>query len=456
MNRQMLLSSLLITGCLAGPADPAQLAEAVQSFPPNGVFADPSGQVTTFSTAGAIDVSSANPFFQSLGTNGRSCGSCHLPSDGWGLSATSAQKIFDATQGTDPLFRPIDGAVSPGADVSTLVARQAAYVLLRTKGLIRVSLPLPANAEFQVAAVDDPYHAAGPTQINTYRRPPPAANLKFLSTLMWDGREMAFGETMDDHLVHQALDATMGHAQAASAPAASVLRGIVDFEMALFAAQSSDADAGNLSAKQGNGGPVPLSTTAFHLGINDALGADTAPFNPSAMTIYSAWSGATGSGTDGARAAVARGEALFNTRAITLSGVGGLNDALGKPSIAATCTTCHDTPNVGNHSLSLPLDLGLTDATRRTPDLPLYTLQRISTGEQRKTTDPGRAMVTGRWQDIAKFKGPILRGLAAHAPYFHNGSAATLDDVVAFYDGRFAVGFTPQEHADLVAFLKTL
>ena len=49
---------------------------------------------------------------------------------------------------------------------------------------------------------------------------------------------------------------------------------------------------------------------------------------------------------------------------------------------------------------------------------------------------------------------PILRGLAARAPYFHNGSAATLTDVVQFYNSRFNIGFTEAEIADLVAFLR--
>ena len=72
------------------------------------------------------------------------------------------------------------------------------------------------------------------------------------------------------------------------------------------------------------------------------------------------------------------------------------------------------------------------------------------------TTDPGRAMVTGKWSDIGKFKGPILRALAARAPYFHNGSAATLEDAVDFYDTRFNIGLTEREKADLVAFLNAL
>ena len=73
-----------------------------------------------------------------------------------------------------------------------------------------------------------------------------------------------------------------------------------------------------------------------------------------------------------------------------------------------------------------------------------------------RSTDPGRALITGLWADVGKVKGPILRGLAARAPYFHNGSAAALSDVVTFYDNRFNVGFTDQEKVDLLAFLNSL
>ena len=69
---------------------------------------------------------------------------------------------------------------------------------------------------------------------------------------------------------------------------------------------------------------------------------------------------------------------------------------------------------------------------------------------------PGRALITGKWKDVGRFKGPILRGLAGRAPYFHNGSAETLDDAVTFYNRRFALGLSNQQIADLVAFLQTL
>ena len=72
------------------------------------------------------------------------------------------------------------------------------------------------------------------------------------------------------------------------------------------------------------------------------------------------------------------------------------------------------------------------------------------------TTDPGRALITGKWKDIGRFKGPVLRALAARAPYFHNGSARDLAAVVDFYEARFAIGFTDPEKSDLIAFLRAL
>ena len=134
----------------------------------------------------------------------------------------------------------------------------------------------------------------------------------------------------------------------------------------------------------------------------------------------------------------------------------GLNDDLNLEVIPGTCTTCHDTPNAGDHSVPAPLDIGIADASRRTPDLPLYTLRNLQTGQTVQTTDPGRALLTGKWKDIGRFKGPVLRGLAARAPYFHNGFAADLAAVVDFYDTRFTLNLSDQEKSDLIAFLQTL
>jgi cytochrome c peroxidase len=101
-------------------------------------------------------------------------------------------------------------------------------------------------------------------------------------------------------------------------------------------------------------------------------------------------------------------------------------------------------------------NLGLSDEAQRTAELPLYTLRNKATGEILKTTDPGRALISGKWQDINRFKIPTLRGLAARAPYFHNGMAKELGNVVDYYDRRFHVGFDNRERLDLILFLRSL
>ena len=83
-------------------------------------------------------------------------------------------------------------------------------------------------------------------------------------------------------------------------------------------------------------------------------------------------------------------------------------------------------------------------------------MQCIATGATVQVTDIGRAMISGKCADIGKLKGPVLRSLAARAPYFHNGGAATLNDAVEFYNQRFNLSLTAQQKADLVAFLLSL
>jgi cytochrome c peroxidase len=417
-------------------------------------FADPSGVVRTYDAKGAIDLD--NLFFQSLGSNGRSCASCHQPSDGWTVTPAHVRERFDASDGLDPIFRTNDGSNSPAADVSTVAARRRAYSMLLSKGLIRVGIGVPARAEFELVDVDDPYGYASAAELSLFRRPLPAANLPFLTAVMWDGRETFPGKSIHFDLSDQANGATLGHAAAANSLTDAERAAIVDFETALFTAQSWDERAGALNAQRARGGPVALSRQPFTIGINDPL---TPGFDSRAFTLFDPWltlGSAAADPTSAARAAVARGQEIFNTRPISIRGVRGLNDALGIETIRGTCTTCHNAPNVGDHSVPLPLDIGVADAALRTPDMPLYTFMNIATGQTIQTTDPGRALITGKWKDMSRLKGPILRGLAARAPYFHNGSAQTLLDVVNFYDRRFTLQLSAQEKADLVAFLSAL
>ncbi len=232
-------------------------------------------------------------------------------------------------------------------------------------------------------------------------------------------------------------------------------KGIVDFEMGLATAQVRDDEAGWLSDAGALGGPDDILGFPFYIGINDNVADPAGPFNEKAMNLFRSWAGSHQED----RASVARGEAIFNSKPIIISGVKGLNDNpyFGSPAtLTGTCTTCHNTPQMGNHSLAVALDIGLTDGSRRTPDMPLYTLRNLTTGQEVTTTDPGLALSTGKWKDVGRFKGPILRGLAARAPYFHNGFAKDFDAVLDFYTDRFGLVFSRKERQDLIAFLRSL
>ena len=266
---------------------------------------------------------------------------------------------------------------------------------------------------------------------------------------------------------NQSVDATSGHAQGTTPLTVQQQQQIVDFETHLFTAQATAREAGDLDSHGATGGPVALSNQVFFVGINDPLGGNPhgTAFTPAIFNLFDAWTKTRGHDDNGdhhddqgGRASIARGQALFNTKPINITGVAGLNDTLNTPLIPGNCGTCHSSPNAGNHSVSLPINIGVADLSSSLDlrYLPLVTLRNKVTGQITQTTDPGRALITGKWADIGKFKGPVLRGLAARAPYFHNGSAQDLGDVIDFYNKRFTVGITAEEKRDLVAFLNTL
>jgi hypothetical protein len=453
-------------------------------------FTNANGVARTVTVNGAA-IDETNPFFQSLGTNGRACVSCHQPSAAMTITPPQINAVFNASQGLDPLFRLNDGANGPNAPVATVTQRRAAYSLLLSKGLIRIPLTLPANRDFDVKVVLNPYESTGanppqntviaPTatpELSFYRRPLLSANTRFISAVMWDGREATVNPVpanprdVDNsgiqasqadapvriNMLTQANNATRGHAQGARDLTAAERAAIVDFQMNLVVAQETDNVAGALNAAGAAGGPQPLRTLNSFFGINDSHGGNPfgTAFNPSAMTMFNAWAGLTGSTQNNRRAAIARGQTVFNTKTIRISGVRGVNDALGVDPLNGTCTTCHTHPNVGNHTDILPLDLGLINPAEGDNVLPVFRITCRATGAQEEVTDLGRAIITGRCADLGKMKGPTLRGLSARAPYFHNGSADSLDEVISFYDRRFHIGLTSQEVADLKAFLQAL
>ena len=474
-------------------------------------FSDPDGRFANFNPGGPTDTAN-NAFFQDLGSNGRRCVTCHQASDSWSVTPPHIQQRFEATRGTDPIFRLVDGANCPTADVSTPEERREAYSLLLTKGLIRIGIAVPASADYRVVSVYNRYGCNATDVISMYRRPLPTTNLPFLSTVMFDGRESSpatgttkilfsnYPTSLLNDLAHQSVDATTGHAQGdGTRPTPEEQQQIVDFETKIFTAQTRDRHAGDLDEDGANGGPKPLTTQPFFITVNSSVhflvpafeqpGGLVTPgdgqFTSNIFDLYDKWAQIKDTDDDehehnAARRAVARGQQLFNTLQIPISGVAGINDdvaagglaAGGIPMLQGTCGTCHDTPNVGNHSFPTALNIGTGDPSPANPSvnlggldvryLPEITVCKTDaasgqpTNNCKTTTDLGQALIDGKFAHVGKIKGPILRGLAGRAPYFHNGSATTLLDAVNFYDTRFNLHLSDHDKDDLVAFLKTL
>jgi hypothetical protein len=280
------------------------------------------------------------------------------------------------------------------------------------------------------------------------------------------------------------MDATLGHAQGAQSPSGLLLNLIVAFEGCtnaltpqncpnfgnlgiglftgggLFASQTSDNNAGDLTANGATGGPIPLAQNVanFSEGINDPFAANGQQFDPAIFHDYDAWAN---SQTE-AQLALYRGQQVFNTVQFQITGVAGLNDVQGKQSITGTCGTRHNNPEVGNHSSNLTVDIGVTDASPPNLDvsgLPVFRVLCTAgplAGQRFTVTDLGVAMISGQCADIGKTKIPVIRGIAGRSPYFHNGGATEITNLVDFYNQRFNIGLTDQQKSDLEKFLEAL
>jgi hypothetical protein len=254
-----------------------------------------------------------------------------------------------------------------------------------------------------------------------------------------------------------------------------------DFQLGIFFAQSIDAVAGRLDTDGATGGPTNLMAQPFHIGINDIQGLDPSgqQFSSKVFDLFDAWAmydqdgdhdhdhahacspwiandGAHRRRVAAARAAIYRGQEIFNNAPITITGVNGLNDVLAQPTVTGTCSTCHNSPNVGGHSVVRMFDVGTADAANCASILPLVTVQNKTSGTTRSVCDLGRANGSHKWAEIGSFRAPPLRGLAARPPYFHDGQAARIEDVVDYFDRRFQIGLSAGQKSDLTAFLRAL
>ncbi len=446
-NSQALIAA--VTGIVASFCAWAQSAAPVASAG-NGTFSDRTG-IWGNLPSGRPDLS--NPFFKPLGSNARACSTCHVPNDGWSVSLGGLAKRFNATAGLDPIFLSLDGTNCPSMAQDTVAHRQLASSLLLGRGLIRVELAVPATADYSIVAVNNPYGCSSPEQISVYRRILPTTNLPFIADVMWDGRETLSSGALTDALVNQANDAVKGHAAGTTpAPIASIATAVT-LELSQFTAQIFDNGAGALDASGATGGLAALWS------VKPTAAKPAQPV----FTLFSSWENIIAPQTPAAQAqaSIGRGERIFNTRPMAISGVAGINDvpsADGKihAMMTGTCGTCHNVVNVGTHNSHFLVDEGQARNIPKNVDLPLITVVQKSTGVRVQVTDPGAALTSGRFVDVGKFKVPGLRGFAAHPPYFHNGSAKSAADVVAFYNTRFNLNLSVQEATDLANFLNAL
>ena len=463
------------------------------SLPAEVQFKNGEGALGFLNSAGAIDTKD-HPFFTALGANGRACISCHQPSDAMSLSTDSIQRRWEQTGGKDPLFAAIDGANCPGLPA----ADRASHSLLLDRGLFRVATAWPPKTrdgkpfkpEFKIEVVRDPtgcntspvygLNSPNPT-ISVYRRPRMAANLRFVTfaggrlnaknlamtmpvdpetgkavglNFMADARELT--------LKTQAVNAVLTHEQGAAPPTDAQLQKIVDFESKLFVAQRMHSRGGDLRYA---GGPPALGPEAMRDGKVGQLGdiMDSPVF-----LSFDAWrKSAPGETAEqrAFRASAARGMDVFFLRPFFIRDAQHINTVgLGNPT-KRTCATCHNGQLTGQDLTAGWVDLGTTNRpwANESPELPLFKITcdaaappHTFLGRVIYTQDPGRALVSGRCLDVGSIVMAQFRGLSARKPYFSNGSAKTLRELVDFYDRRFKIGYSEQERTDLVNFLSVL
>jgi hypothetical protein len=472
---------------------------------PEALYPNSTGALGILNTGGTVDTRN-HPFFAPLGTNGRGCVTCHQPADGMALAVATVRERWEATGGRDPLFSAVDGRNCPNLPAGD----PAAHSLLLTRGLVRVALPWPPQdatgaplpVEFTLEVLRDPtgcnthpQHGLGsphPT-VSVYRRPRPVANTKYLTHSNFGvgpfiaksglpalrdpetGLPTSMNMMADARVTTlraQAADAARTHLELPGGLPAEALRGIVAFEEQIYAAQAYDAAAGELGRAPGFG---PDNLAAAPAGV---LGNNTTRF---VFPLGAEWleqpANASGTAVDThreARESIARGHDVFMFRTFFIRDSMHLNSVgLGNP-VKRTCSTCHGMHMTGMDVANGWMDIGTTNLpwareaplnpwTSEAPQLPLFKVTCSADvaphpflGRVIYTQDPGRALVSGKCNDVGAIVMQQFRGLAARAPYFSNGSAATLRELVDFYDRRYAIGYSEQEKHDLVAFLSAL
>lgn len=452
-------------------------------------FDDPIGRLGIVNASGPVDTKD-HPFFMPLGANGRACVTCHQPAYAMSLSVTGIRDRWKATQGKDPLFAAIDGSNCPDLPQD----KESSHSLLLNRGLIRIPIPWPPKRapEFSIEVVTDPtgcntsptygVHSAHPT-VSVFRRPRMAANLKYVTNphpqfaLKLGGLADVDPETgqpvsmnfmadaREPTLRSQARSAMHDHLERQSGLPDTALQRIVEFESQIYVAQIWDRQAGRLDEA---GGPPALGPRAMAEHRTGVLGDNN--YDP-VFQLFDVWKTPAQSVEAEFRASVARGNDIFMFRQFWLRDATHINSiGLGNP-LKRTCATCHNAQMTGQDLSAGWVDVGTTNYPTWTEppfysdsrELPVFKIvcnqdapPHPYLGRVIYTSDPGRALISGRCVDVGSIVMQQFRGLAARAPYFSNGSAKSLRELVDFYDRRFDMKLSEQEKQDLVNFLGVL
>ena len=319
---------------------------------------------------------------------------------------------------------------------------------------------------------------SGQPTVSVYRRPRPAANLKYvvagaqnivLKTGMLADRDPDTGrpvsmnlmsDAREPSLMTQAMSAIMGHEEAREAPSRQQLDAIVAYESQIYAAQVEHIFAGPVVDPEG---PFALGPVALRDRRPGVLGDND--YDP-VFGQFKSWKS-----QDYYRRSIARGADIFMFRQFWLRDTTHINTiGLGNP-MKRTCATCHNAQMTGQDLSAGWVDVGTTNYPTWTEpatwsessELPVFKITckpeadpHPYLGRVIYTTDPGRALISGRCVDVGSIVMQQFRGLASRAPYFANGSAKDLREVVDYYDRRFDMKLTEAEKYDLVNFLGVL
>jgi hypothetical protein len=477
-------------------------AGAGGALPAEMHFSNAHGKLGVLNMAGPIEMS-GHPFFEQLGMNSRACVTCHQPANAMSVSVEALRERWRVTKGEDPVFTYVDGSNNP--KLPQLL--ESSHSLLLNRGLFRIGLPWPPRddkdrpikPEFTIEVardptgvnLDDTYGLKGvnPT-VSVFRRPRPVANMRYVmathdvfniktGTLMAVDPETGMPASMNlmsdaRHLTlkRQANGAYRDHQEGRQgALPHDELNKIVAFENQIYVAQSHDRWGGSLVEA---GGPPGLGPRAMADGKIHALANND---RDPVFRLFDAWKDPATMAKELAeaqrefRASVARGNDVFMSRQFWIRDAAHINSVgLGNP-IKGTCSTCHNAQMTGQDLAPGWVDVGTTNYPTWTEPpvfsdkaaLPVFKLTCDKSapphpylGRVIYTNDPGRALITGKCVDIGSIVMGQFRGLAARPPYFSNGSAKNLRELVDVHDRRFDMKLTEQEKVDLANFLSVL